>query len=53
MFVVCCVNEELNILDSSPNIVRAGDKIEKNVMDGACSAYGKEKKRIQGYGVET
>jgi hypothetical protein len=32
-------NVELNVLYYSPNIV-SGDKIEKNEMDGACSAYG-------------
>ena len=31
----------------------AGDKIEKNEMGGACSAYGKEKRRIQDFGRET
>jgi hypothetical protein len=29
-----------------------GDKIEKNEM-GACSAYGGEERRIQGFGGET
>jgi hypothetical protein len=33
-------NEELNDLYCSPTIVRAGDKIEKNEMGGACSTYG-------------
>ena len=32
-------NEEPNALYYSPNFVR-GDKIEKNNMGGACSAYG-------------
>jgi hypothetical protein len=27
--------------------------IEKNEMGGACSAYGGEKRRIQGFGGET
>jgi hypothetical protein len=31
----------------------SGDKIEKNKMDGACSAYGGEDRRIQGFGGET
>jgi hypothetical protein len=31
----------------------SGDKIEKNEMGGACSAYGEEQKRIQGCGGET
>jgi len=29
------------------------DKIEKNEMGGACSAYGGEERRIQGFGWET
>jgi len=32
-------SEELNDLYSSPNIF-SGDKIKKNEMGGACSAYG-------------
>jgi hypothetical protein len=31
----------------------SGDQIEKNKMDGACSAYEGEKRRLQGLGVET
>jgi len=31
----------------------SGDKIEKNEMGGACSAYGEEERRVQGYGGET
>ena len=31
----------------------SGDKIEKNKMGGACSAYGGEEKRIQDLGGET
>jgi len=30
-----------------------GDKIEKNEMGGACSAYGGEEKPKQGFGGET
>ena len=30
----------------------SGDKIEKNEMGGACSAYGGEERRIQGFGEE-
>jgi len=30
-----------------------GDKIEKNEMDVACSAYGEEERCIQGFGGET
>jgi hypothetical protein len=32
---------------------RSGDKVEKNEMGGACSAYGGEMMRIQGFGGET
>jgi hypothetical protein len=45
-------NEELNYLYSSPNIFR-GDKIENNEMGWARSAYGAEKRSIQGFGEET
>jgi len=45
-------SDELNNLYSSPNIL-SGDKIEKNEMDRACSAFGEEERRIQGYGGET
>jgi len=31
----------------------SGDKIEKNETGGACSAYGEEERRIQGFGGET
>ena len=31
----------------------SGDKIEKNEMGMACSAYGGEERRIQGFGRET
>ena len=27
----------------------SGDKIEKNVMGGACNAYGGEERRIKGF----
>ena len=30
-----------------------GDQIEKNEKGGACSAYGGEQRRIQGFGGET
>jgi len=29
------------------------DKIEKNEMGGACSAHGREDRRMQGFGGET
>jgi len=41
-------NEELNDLYCSPNIVRVIE-IEKNEMDGACSAYGGNERRVQGF----
>jgi len=31
----------------------SGDKIEKNEMGGACSAYGGEERLIQGFGGDT
>ena len=31
----------------------SGDKIEENEMGGACSAYVREEKCIQGFGGET
>jgi len=31
----------------------AGDKIEKNEMGGACSAYAGGERRVQGFGGET
>jgi len=31
----------------------SGDQIEKNKMGGACSVYGGEERRIQGFGGET
>jgi hypothetical protein len=31
----------------------AGDKIDKNGMGGACSAYGEGKRRVQSFGGET
>jgi hypothetical protein len=31
----------------------SGDKIKKNEMGGTCSTYGREERRIQGFGVET
>ena len=46
------LHNELNDLYCSPNIVK-GEKIEKNEMGGACSMYGGEKKRTQGFGWKT
>jgi hypothetical protein len=45
-------NEELNDLYCSPNIVQV-IKIEKNEVGWACGAYGRERRRIQGFGGET
>ena len=44
-------NEEINVLYSSPNIMRA-IKIE-NEMGGACSAYGGGERHVQDFGGET
>ena len=35
-----------------PHPVFSRDKIEKNEMGGACSVYGGEERRIQGFGDE-
>ena len=43
--------EELNDLYSSPNIVRVINSGKE--MGGACSRYGGEERRIQGFGGET
>jgi hypothetical protein len=32
---------------------RAGDKIQKNQMSGACRTYGGRERRVQGFGGET
>ena len=36
----------------TPHPIFSGDKIENNEMGGACSAYGGEERRIQGFGGE-
>ena len=41
--------KKLNDQYSSPDIVW-GDTIEKNEMGGACSAYGGDERRLQGFG---
>jgi hypothetical protein len=33
--------------------IRSGDKIKKNKMNGACSVYEGEERRIQGFGGKT
>jgi len=43
-------NEVLN--DLLPTNIFSGDKIEKNGMGRACSAYGGSERRIQGFGGE-
>jgi hypothetical protein len=45
-------NEALNDLYSTPNIVGV-IKIEKTEKGGACSTYGGEDRRIQGFGGKT
>ena len=37
----------------TPHQYRSGDHIEKDEMGGACSAYGREERRIRGFGGET
>jgi hypothetical protein len=44
-------NKELNDLYSTKYF--SCDKIEKNKMGGACSAYGREERRVQSFGGET
>ena len=44
-------NEDINNLYITQYC--SGDKIEKNEMGGACSAYGEEERCIQGFGGET
>jgi hypothetical protein len=45
-------NEELSNLYSFPQDC-AGGKIEKNEMGGACGAYGRGERCVQGSGWET
>jgi len=44
-------NEELNDLHPSTNILRVIKS--RRMMGGACSVYGGEERRIQGFGGET
>jgi hypothetical protein len=37
----------------TPQPIMSSDKIEKNELGGACSAYGGEERRIQGFGRES
>jgi hypothetical protein len=53
-----CVVFYFNLITSSlmiyrPQPIFSGDKIEKNEMDGACSAHGGEESVLQGFGGET
>jgi hypothetical protein len=41
-----------NLMICNPYPIFAGDKIEKNEMGGACSAYGGEERRVSGFGGE-
>jgi hypothetical protein len=45
-------NEELNDLDSSPNIIQV-IKLRRMKWGGACGTYGGEERHIQGFGGET
>ena len=42
-----------NLMTCTPRPLFLGDKIEKNEIGVACSAYGGEERRIQGFGGET
>jgi hypothetical protein len=42
-----------SLMICTPRPVLFGYIIEKNEMGGACSAYGGEERRIQGFGGET
>jgi len=48
--VVWCVAVRLLVYMCAHMRVRVCDKIEKNEMGGACSTYGGEERRIQGFG---
>jgi len=43
--------EEVHELYSLPNII-SGDRIKKNEIGGACSAYGGEERGIEAFGRE-
>jgi hypothetical protein len=47
-------NEELNgVYHSAHAYYCVDDEIEKIEMGGACSAFGREERRVQGFGGET
>ena len=50
--MLCRLVKVDNDLYCSPDIVRV-IKSRNNEIGGACSAYGVEERRIQGYGEET
>jgi hypothetical protein len=41
-----------SLMICSPRPIFLGDKLEMNEMGGACSTYGGEERRIQGFGGE-
>jgi len=42
----------LSVQHCTAHPILFGDKIEKNVMDGACSAYGGGERLIKGFGFD-
>ena len=42
-----------SLIICTPKPEFSGDDIKKNEMGGACSVYGGEERRIQGFGGET
>ena len=42
-----------NFMICTAHQIFSADKIEKNEMGWACSVYGEEERRIQGFGGET
>jgi hypothetical protein len=45
-------NEELNILHSSPNVIRQ-IKIKENEVGGTCGTHGREEEYVQGFDGKT
>jgi len=52
LYVANPFNITANLTDVN-TVNQTGDKIEKNKLGGACSAYGGEERSIQGFGGET